>query len=42
MRTFWDASANAELYREWPGGLAEGLLVKGGLYNQAPLRKFLT
>ena len=42
MKAFWDASTNATLYKEWPGGLAEGLLIKGGLYNQAPLRKFLT
>jgi hypothetical protein len=29
------------LFKEWPGGLAEGLLVKGGLYNNKPLYNFL-
>jgi predicted acylesterase/phospholipase RssA len=42
MQTFWDNSANATLYKEWPGGVTEGLLVKGGLYNNKPLHNFLT
>jgi len=29
------------LYHEWPGGLTEGLLVKGGLFNSKPLYNFL-
>lgn len=42
MQTFWENSANNTLYKEWPGGVAEGLLIKGGLFNSNPLRKFLT
>ena len=41
MQTFWDNSANTRLYKEWPGGVTEGLLVKGGLYNNKPLYNFL-
>lgn len=29
------------MYKNWLGGVAEGLLVKGGLYNNKPLNKFL-
>ncbi len=42
MQTFWDNSANSTLYKEWPGGVTEGLLLKGGLYNNKPLYNFLT
>lgn len=38
MKAFWQASATADLYKEWPGGVAEGLLMKGGLFNEKPLR----
>jgi hypothetical protein len=42
MQSFWDNSANTKLWKDWAGGLAEGLLVKGGLYNNKPLLNFLT
>lgn len=42
MQTFWENSANTKLFKEWPGGLAEGLMMKGGLYNNKPLLNFLT
>ena len=41
MKTFWENSANAELYKNWLGGLAEGLLVKGGLWNDKGVLTFL-
>lgn len=41
MKTFWDNSANTKLYKDWMGGLAEGLLLKGGLWNDAPTLDFL-
>jgi predicted acylesterase/phospholipase RssA len=41
MKTFWDNSANTKLYKDWLGGLAEGLLLKGGLWNDAGVLDFL-
>jgi len=41
MKTFWDNSANTKLYKDWLGGLAEGLLLKGGLWNDANVLTFL-
>jgi len=41
MKTFWDNSANTKLYKDWLGGLAEGLLLKGGLWNNAAVLDFL-
>ena len=41
MKTFWDNSANTKLYKDWMGGMAEGLLLKGGLWNDAPALDFL-
>lgn len=41
MVAFWENASNAKLYKDWLGGLAEGLLVKGGLYNNAPTLDFL-
>jgi hypothetical protein len=41
MKTFWDNSGNNALYKDWPGGVTEGLLFKGGLYNDKPLLNFL-
>ena len=41
MKTFWDNSANTKLYKDWMGGMAEGLLLKGGLWNDAPTLDFL-
>jgi len=41
MKTFWENSANTKLYKNWLGGLAEGLLLKGGLWNDALVLDFL-
>ena len=41
MKTFWDNSTNTRLYKDWLGGLAEGLLLKGGLWNDAGVLDFL-
>jgi len=41
MKTFWDNSANTKLYKDWLGGLAEGLLVKGGLWKDKGVLDFL-
>ncbi len=41
MKTFWDNSTNTKLYKDWLGGLAEGLLLKGGLWNDANVLDFL-
>jgi len=41
MKTFWDNSANTKLYKDWLGGLAEGLLLKGGLWNDAAVLDFV-
>ena len=41
MKTFWDNSVSADLYKDWIGGLAEGLLVKGGLWNDKGVLAFL-
>jgi len=41
MKTFWDNSANTKLYKDWLGGLAEGLLLKGGLWNNKNVLDFL-
>lgn len=42
MKAFWENSGNATLFKEWPGGVVEGLVMKGGLYNDKPLLNFLT
>ena len=41
MKTFWTNSANTKLYKNWLGGIAEGLLIKGGLYNDEAMLGFL-
>ena len=41
MKTFWDNSTTNKLYKDWLGGLAEGLLLKGGLWNDALVLSFL-
>jgi len=33
MKAMWDSSATTKLYKDWLGGLAQGLLLKGGLWN---------
>ena len=41
METFWKNSATTKLYKDWLGGLAEGLLLKGGLWNDKAVLDFL-
>lgn len=41
MVTFWQNASNTKLYKDWLGGIAEGLLLKGGLYNDAAALDFL-
>ena len=41
MTTFWTNASNSELYKNSLGGIAEGLLIKGGLYNDKELLAFL-
>jgi len=42
MEQFWQSAATTPLQKDWLGGLPQGLLVEGGLYNSAPLKSFLT
>lgn len=41
MIEFWQNSSTSNVWKDWLGGLTQGLLFKGGLYNDAPLVKFL-
>ena len=41
MVTFWQNSSNTDLYKDWPGGIAQGLALEPGLYNNKPLSKWL-
>lgn len=41
MENFWVDAANNALYKNWLGGVAQGLLFEGGLYNSAPMVNFL-
>lgn len=41
MITFWKNAANSDLYKDWLGGVAQGLFYEGGLYNPKPLAEFL-
>ena len=41
MSKFWTDASNSELYKNWLGGIAEGLLIKGGLYNDKELMDFM-
>jgi predicted acylesterase/phospholipase RssA len=42
MITFWQNSSNNKLYKDWLGGIVQGLTMEGGLYNNALLKAFLT
>lgn len=41
MTDFWLDMSNSPLYKDWIGGVLEGLFVKGGVYNSKPLNDFL-
>ena len=42
MITFWQNSSNSKLFKDWLGGIVQGLTMEGGLYNNALLKTFLT
>jgi len=33
----WQNASNSKLYKDWLGGIVEGLTVKGGVYNDSLL-----
>ena len=41
MKTFWENSTNEKLWKSWLGREAEGLMFKGGLWNDAPALDWL-
>jgi len=41
MISYWESASNSRLYKDWLGGIVEGLTVKGGVYNDALLKSFL-
>jgi len=41
MKLFWDNSTNTTLYKDWVGGLSEGIFLKGGLYNDKAVLDFI-
>ena len=38
---FWQDASNTRLYRDWTGGVAQGLVMEGGLYSPLLLQEFL-
>jgi hypothetical protein len=42
MQKFWVDGGNTDLYHNWIGTVIEGLFWKGGIYNSAALKTFLT
>ena len=42
MITFWQNSSNSKLFKDWLGGIVQGLTLEGGLYNNTLLKAFLT
>jgi len=41
LKTFWDNAANSPLFKSWRGGIVQGFLWEGGLYNSEPIEEFL-
>ena len=41
MKQFWVNASTSTLYQNWWGGVITGLFKQGGLYDSAPLLKFL-
>jgi len=41
MVSFWQDAANAQLGKDWIGGVGTGLLVKGALYDDSDALDFL-
>lgn len=42
MEKFWLDAANNKLYQDWFGGPVTGLLYNGGLYDDTPMKTFLS
>ena len=38
---FWQDASNTRLYKDWSGGVAQGLIMEGGLYDPQLLSDFL-
>jgi predicted acylesterase/phospholipase RssA len=41
MKKFWTDASNTTLYQNWFGGIVNGLLFQGGLYDDSPLKTFI-
>jgi predicted acylesterase/phospholipase RssA len=41
MKDFWTTASTTTLYQNWFGGVAEGMFLKGGLYDSSPMKTFL-
>lgn len=41
MKDFWNTASTTTLYDNWFGGIARGMFYEGGLYDSAPLKKFI-
>lgn len=41
MIKFWQDASNTRLYKDFPGGVAQGFALEGGLYNNTLLLDFL-
>lgn len=41
MISYWQHASNSKLYKDWLGGIVQGLTVQGGIYNDALLHTFL-
>lgn len=41
MIKFWQDASNTRLYKDWSGGVAQGLIMEGGLYDPQLLSDFL-
>jgi len=42
MQKFWLDAGSAKLFQNWWGGVVQGLLYEGGLYDDTPLRDFIS
>jgi hypothetical protein len=41
MMSFWQNTASNKLYKDWLGGIIQGLTIEPGLYNNKMLEEFL-
>lgn len=41
MKKFWEGTATQDMYEEWLGGLLDGLLIEGGLYDDTKLKNYI-